>query len=201
MKEYFDNAEFAKYFIVQQQALFFLLAYHAYIEARSILRTVLTVLVFLWLTSGFFRLDVVFTGLIGLVLAILTSLSTSRTSKNKSKPTTYVQLYYYVIQPGILFFVLPLYVDQTEFPVGMFVATILWLGCNGIVWIINDDNERWQYSTTTSVILEFSPVFFLFLFSAIFSRMRWLPIILTVSIQIFFLVINIILRFSSRLIK
>lgn len=192
MKEYFDNAEFNKYFIVQQQALFFLLAYHAYVEARSSLRTLLSLLAFLWLSGGFFRLDVVFTGLIGLALAILTTLSTSRQRK---LPSLYTQLYYYVIQPGILYYVLPLYVDQTEFPAGVFVAAILWVGCNAVVWIAEDRRQRWKHAWTT--ILEFSPVFSIFLFSAVLSRMRWLPLIIAVSVQIFFLVINIILRFSS----
>ncbi len=191
MKEYFDNAEFNKYFVVQQQALFFLLAYHAYIEGRSIVRTVLTTLAFLWLANGFFRLDVVFTGLIGLATAILTTATTSTITATPRKTSTYIQLYYYIIQPAILFFVLPLYVDQTEFPVGVFVAAVLWVGCNGVVWIVG------RPIPSRSILLEFSPVFFLFLFSAILARMRWLPIILTVSVQIFFLAIKIILRFSS----
>lgn len=195
MKEYFDSAEYNRYFVMQQQALFFLMAYHAYIEMRSPLRSALMVLAFLWLADGFFNLNVVFTGFIGLVLALLTVFVEARKTCAPPLLSAYTQLYYYIVQPGILLYTLPLYVDQTEFPVGVFVAAVLWLGCNGFIWIMEGDARRWK--SGRSVLLLFAPIFFIFLFSAVLSRMRWLPIIITVSVQLFFLAVNILLRFSS----
>ena len=191
MKAYFDNAEYNRYYVVQLQALFFLVGYHAYMETRSLTKTIGALIGFVWLSNSFYNLHVVFTGLIGLALAIVTTLVHDH---DHVVTSTYIQLYYYIIQPGILYFVLPLYIDQTEFPLGVFVGAVLWLGCNGIVWIGERNAHRWK--NTTTVILAFLPVFSIFLFSAVLSRRRWLPLSISVGVQLFCLAINIAWRFS-----
>lgn len=192
MKEYFSSAEYHRYFVAQQQAFFLIIAFQAYVETRSLTKTIMSLLVFIWLGDGFYNLHTVFTGPIGIVLGVLTVLVVSSSSTTTTTTTLYRQLYYYVVQPGILYYVMGLYVDQTEFPLGVCVGLILWWGCHTILWI--GDETMLQRPIVYTLVF---PVL-VFFFTAVLSTHQWLQVIIAASIQLFFLAVNIILRFCPK---
>lgn len=192
MKEYFDNAEYLHYTLVQQQALFFIVGFQLFTETRSFLKTPLALIVFTWYAGGFYNLHTVFCGFIGMALSVLTAWTLPQPLTKKSI-STHVLVYYGLVQPFLLYVVMRLYIDQTEFPLGVFVGFLMWMGGNGIVWIGEDDAQRWTSTLTTVETL--APLLLMFLFTAVLSTHKWLATIIVTSVQVFLIAVNIFLRF------
>ncbi len=171
MKEFFSIALFHRYTVVQAQAVFFIIALSCYLELRSLWQVLLVLAAFLWYGGHFLQVEVLISALAGILLALLTVRifhSTNATQNNA------IKLVYALVQPIILYCLMPCYVDQTEFPVGVILSVIAWLGLTLIV--AEADGAR---PITFSL-----PVVIILFFTLILYKHAWIPLGITSSLQL-----------------
>ena len=171
MKEFFGVEIFHTYTVVQLQATFFIVALSCYLELQSLWQTLLVLAAFLWYGGHFLQVEVQIAALVGILLAMLTARAITTASATKING---IKLVYALIQPTVLYYLMPCYVDQTEFPVGVILSTIAWLGLTLIV--AGADGKR---------PLMFSiPVVTILFFTLVLYRHPWVPLGITAGLQI-----------------
>ena len=161
MHEYYDVEQYYRFLTVQAQAAFFIIAYHGYMGVRSLWQTALAVVILAWLFDEITHVSTMVAAVMGLALAL-----TIRTHRDTIH---YHQVFYFLVQPAVLHAVLPLYVEQTMYPVGVPLAFIAWLGMNIILWAFSDHHKRFRMAVAV-------PVVTVLFFSWLLDKHPWIPV-------------------------
>jgi hypothetical protein len=159
--------------IVVLQTIFFISAFQSFIICQSLIGSIAALSFFLWLASSFQNLPVVLAAIIGLVTAILT-VSFFKLPKNRSG---FYVLYYFIIQPFILYKLVPLFVVQTNYPVGYVLAFLLWFQINLLVYHYHTPLPRFVPYAIFGIVIS------LFFFGFFFYRTEWISIIISLVVH------------------
>lgn len=143
---------------VALQVVFFLSAFQIYTYLQTFWVLVLFSVAFLWLTATLTNMVVIFGGVIGFVLAMITIIKFDLV---KFRLFSY-GIYYVVVQPAILAYLTPLYIPHTSYPVGYILAFLVWFLCNIFVTATGPvyDKLAFFYNTILSGCVLFFIAFF-----------------------------------------
>lgn len=167
MHEYYDVEQYHKYLVVQAQATFFIVAFHGYMGVRSVWQCAVAVVMTAWLFDEITHVATLVAALMGLLLAM--------SFKVRGDELHYTQVFYFLVQPALLHLVMPMYVEQTMYPVGVPVAFLCWLAANLIMWAFSEHSRRFVMAVGV-------PVVSVFFFSWLLDKFPWLPVSLATGI-------------------
>ncbi|OQW70873.1 MAG: hypothetical protein BVN35_17830 [Proteobacteria bacterium ST_bin11] len=166
MREYFANTSFDDYNVVQLQLVFFIIAYISCVELRSFLQSSIVLLAFIWFDGKFASLPMWISCLAGLTIGEVTARSPIIQSVNQLNSLKIFQVF---LLPVALIYISACYVDQTDFPVGIIMSFIAWLGVALIVSGAGVQRHPFVYV----------PVLSIFIWSFVFFWLPWLPLLLS----------------------
>lgn len=177
MREFFLEDDYIKYTHVQLQLSFFVMAFVAYAELRSPWQVSLFLVASLWFDGRLLDASSVVAAIVGFALSVLTvKLLAGHPRLSRYSSTNVLKFVHVVLLPLLLIYLAPCYVEQTSFPVGVVMAFLAW---SGIALIVSGvDGLR--------SIVVYLPIFVVFLASAILFLLPWLPLALTVLLQLAF---------------
>lgn len=188
MHEYYDVEEYKKYLVVQAQAALFIFAYHGYLGVQSLWQTVVAVIAVAWITGEIVHVTSMVAGLLGLLLGFacvyITRVHHDRIS--------YHQVFYFIVQPAILYYTLPLYAEQKMYPVGIPLSFLVWLGMNGVMWTFVSHGRRYLLSVLV-------PIATLFFFSWVLNKHAWLPVSITSGVTVLYMIVMMQYRHKQKL--
>lgn len=159
---------------VALQNVFFISAFQGYIMIQSIIGSVFSLALFTWIMSKYDDFDIILSAVFGLVFSLIMTIIL-KLPKNRS---SFFIVYYYMIQPLVLYYTVPLFVIQTKYPVGYPVAFLIWLAVNLLVYYHHDPLPLFNYVAIFSMIV-FSLTFGFFIYKRL-----WIAILLSSSSQI-----------------
>lgn len=188
MHEYYDVEEYHKYLAVQAQAALFIFCYHGYLSAQSLWQTVLAFVVVAWLTDEITSVGAMAAGLVGLALGV----ACVRLLRLNNDQLHYNQVFHFLIQPAVLYYTLPLYVEQTMYPVGMPLSLLLWLAMNMIMWAFVTHDNRFYAAVGV-------PVVSMFVFSWLLDKYVWVPLGVTAGVTVLFVAAMLHMRYAEKL--
>ncbi len=171
MHEYYDVEEYHKYLVVQAQAALFILGYHGYLGVQSLWQTVLALLTVAWLTGEIVHVAPMISGAVGLLLGVACVYAT----RIHHDRVSYHQVFYFLVQPAVLYYTLPLYIEQTMYPVGVPLSFLLWLGMNLVMWAFVSHGHHYYPAVCV-------PIVSLFFFSWVLSKFVWVPFGITAGV-------------------
>jgi hypothetical protein len=161
-------------FLVSLQIVFFISSFQSYLICQSLIGSILSLALFAWVVNVHNEIHVIAATIVGLSLAVIT---TALLKLPKDKKTFYY-VYYYFIQPFILFTLIPIFVIQTKYPVGYPLAFIAWLPINLLIYYDFKPLLKYQYIAIFSLVI-FSLLFGFFIYKTI-----WVSIIIALISQI-----------------
>lgn len=188
MHEYYDVEEYHKYLVVQAQAALFILGYHGYLGVQSLWQTVLAVLVVAWVTGEIVHVAPMIAGLVGVVLGVACVYAT----RIHHDRVSYHQVFYFLVQPAVFYYTLPLYIEQTMYPVGIPLSFLLWLGMNMAMWAFVRHGRRYYASVCV-------PVVAMFFFSWVLSKFVWVPLGIAAGVTVLYIAVATHLRQRDKL--
>lgn len=158
------------------QLFFLIITFNHYIRIQSLIHVTFIFISWAFVTSTITNIFVLSGGIAGIVLGKIT-VYVFKCTKTESLA---VKIYYSTILPVILNFITPTFIDQTQFPVGIYLSLILWFGVSLIsseVVIETKDKVEW---------VKFLPTLIFFVFYIIFHSRHWVAIVSSFSFQFFF---------------
>lgn len=188
MHEYYDVEEYHKYLVVQAQAAFFILGYHGYLGVQSLWQTALAVVVVGWVTGEIVHVTAMIAGLVGLVLGA----AIVHMTRVHNDRVSYHQVFYFLVQPAVFYYTMPLYVEQTMYPVGIPLTFLLWLGMNMIMWAFVHHGRR--YYAVVAV-----PILSIFFFSWVLNKYAWIPLGVTAGVTVLYMAATLHVRQHEKL--
>lgn len=171
MREYFSSESFNHYDEVQAQLVFFVIAYIVYLDLRSLLKTAVIVIAFLWFDEKFLWVSPWVAALLGLLIGGLTTRSSIIHPQCQQASVKLIQV---LVLPVILVYLSPLYVDQTDFPVGIILSLISWLGIALLVSGVDASRHAITYI----------PVVAIFVSSLLFFWLPWVPLLCSFTLSL-----------------
>lgn len=178
MHEYYDVEEYNKYLVVQAQAALFIIAYHGYLGVQSLWQAALAVVVVAWVTGEIVHVSTMMAGLIGLVLGVLCVMQ----MRIHHDRINYHQVFYFLVQPAVFYYTMPLYVEQTMFSVGIPLTFLLWLAMNMTMWAFVRHGRGYHMSVCI-------PVVTMFFFSWIIDKVAWVALGVTAGVTLVYTII------------
>lgn len=167
---------------------YFILIYQVYIISQSLIKSIVFWGILVWITGLYFNLSINLGLLFGLLLSILTCWSLKIAKNN----LFYIQLYYFIVQPLYFYFLIPLYILQTKYPVGVVLTFIIWLGFN----LLFNFTER-TYVQQFFIFFPITLAFFL-LFWFIHYDHYWIIIFIVCLVQTLLLMILNQILFNKK---
>lgn len=160
--------------ITSFQIVFFISSFQNYLIIQSLFGSVISLFFFLWLTKTHNEIHVIVAATIGLSLAVILTALLKLPQKKKS----FYYVYYYAVQPFILYALVPIFVIQTSYPVGYPLGFIVWLPINFLIYYYFKSLLKYQYVAIFSL-----PTFSLF-FGFFIYQTQWISVILALGSQI-----------------
>jgi len=160
--------------ITSFQIVFFISSFQNYLICQSLFGSILSLSFFLWITKTYHEIHVVIATIVGLSLSVISTALLKLPKKQKS----FYYIYFYFIQPFILYTLVPVFVIQTKYPVGYPLGFIVWLPINLLIYYYFKSLLKYQYVAIFSL-----PIFSLF-FGFFIYQTHWISIILALGSQI-----------------
>lgn len=162
------------------QSIFFIVTYQAFYVLQDYLSLSGALVVIFWLTSSYKEWSLFVCCFLGWFLAICNI----HASKRPPSPVNSNHLIYYLVQPSILFFLMPVYVPQTNYPIGIVLSFFVWVGVHIVLWQFSGSrNDIWGLlciHTTPTIV-------FILLFY--FPTTPWLAISVAFGLTYIFVVL------------
>lgn len=165
---------------VALQIVFFISAFQGYIMVQSIIGSIFSLALFTWVMHAYNDFDIVLSAILGLAFSLIMTIVLKLP---RSRSSFYI-VYYYMIQPLILYYTIPLFVIQTKYPVGYAVAFLIWLAINLLVYYHLDPLPSYNY------VAIFSMIVFLLIFGFFIYKKTWVAILLGSFFQIISTIIS-----------
>lgn len=163
--------------IVDFQTTVAILAFHGYFSCQSIIGSALSLAFYLWVFTLYIYYEIIISACFFLLLGIIVvyRFKVVKHSNNIHK------IYFYLIQPFLLHYIVPRFIPHTLFPIGYILGLIFWLPPNFLI-----HNFSASLSQNSRISL-YSLIISLFLFGFIFYKYRWVSISISFLIQLFIL--------------
>lgn len=174
MHEFISISHLHEIKIVALQIVFFISAFQGYIIVQSLIGSIFSLALFTWIMNKHHEFDVILPEILGLSYALIITVIL-KLPKNRA---SFYIVYYYIIQPLILYYTVPLFVNQTNYPVGYAVAFLIWLAINLLVYYHYDLLSVYKYVSIFSMII------FLLIFGFFIYKTTWIAILLGLFSQI-----------------
>lgn len=172
MHEFITFNSLSDFHLTQFQGIFFIVTFQAFFALQEYILLPLVLGAIFWVTSSYKEWTLYLSCGIAWLLAYIILY------KCKCKPlkVSYDHLYYYLVQPTILLLLMPVYVPQTNYPIGVVLAFLVWLAIHIILLLFNATGR----SSANFVAWMNLPCVFIFLLCFLFPHTPLLAILLVI---------------------